>query len=85
MEVRDDVPADNALHLLPLIHVPLPAQGCSYVIISDHSLIRVSSKQCFGSGFSLVSGSVSGIGIQIQIQEGKNDPQNQKKFRNFMF
>ncbi len=31
MEVRDDVPADDALHLLPLIHVPLPAQGCGYV------------------------------------------------------
>jgi hypothetical protein len=32
VEVRDDVPADDALHLLPFIHVPLPAQGCGYVI-----------------------------------------------------
>jgi hypothetical protein len=28
--------------------------------------------QCFGSGFSQVSGSVSGFGIRIRIQEGKN-------------
>jgi hypothetical protein len=38
------------------------------------SVIRVSGKQCFGSGFNQDSGSVSGFGIRILIQEGKNDP-----------
>jgi hypothetical protein len=28
-----------------------------------------------GSGFNRVSGSVSGFGIRIRIQEGNNDPQ----------
>jgi hypothetical protein len=32
-----------------------------------------------GSGFSRVSGSGSVFGIRIRIQEGKNDPQKQKK------
>jgi hypothetical protein len=47
------------------------------------SVIRVSGKQCFliliGSGFNQVSGSVSGFGIRIRIQKGKNYPQKQKK------
>jgi hypothetical protein len=34
-----------------------------------------------GSGFN----QVSGFGIQIRIQEGKNEPQKQKQKRNFMF
>jgi hypothetical protein len=38
-----------------------------------------------GSGFNQVSGSGSAFGIRMRIQEGKNDPQKQKKSRNFMF
>jgi hypothetical protein len=38
-----------------------------------------------GSGFNQVSGSQFGIRIQIQIQEGKNNPQKLKKFGNFLF
>jgi hypothetical protein len=34
-----------------------------------------------GSGFNQVSGSVSGFGIQIRIQEGKNYPQKNKKIQ----
>jgi hypothetical protein len=36
-----------------------------------------------GSEINEASGSGSEIGIRIQ--EGKNDPQNRKKFKNFMF
>jgi hypothetical protein len=48
---------------------------------TKHSLSYVNSmpkhcqKQGCGSGFNRVCGSVSGFGIQIRIQEGKNDPQ----------
>ncbi len=35
--------------------------------------MRHSEPRCFGSGFNQVSG--SGAGIQILIQEGKNDQQ----------
>jgi hypothetical protein len=37
------------------------------------------------SGFSQVSGSGSGLGCEIRIHEGKNDPQKYNKVRNFMF
>jgi hypothetical protein len=37
----------------------------------------------FGSGFNQVSGSKSGFGNRIRIQEGKNDPQKYKKVKKF--
>jgi hypothetical protein len=39
----------------------------------------INKYQCYGYGFYQVSGSVSGFGIRIRIQEGKNDPQKWKK------
>ncbi len=49
------------------------------------------SKQGFGSGSGLDPDSIrsedpeSVFGIRIRFQEGKNDPQSRKKFKNFMF
>jgi hypothetical protein len=69
VEVRDDVPADDALHLLPILHVPLPAQGCGYVfrdylgrvtsfgiefLFFSVLLKRVPFKHCFGSALILL-------------------------------
>jgi hypothetical protein len=39
---------------------------------------RGGGRQGSGSGFKQVSGSGSVFGIQIRIQEGKNDPQSDK-------
>jgi hypothetical protein len=44
---------------------------------------RIEEEAVFGSGFKQVSGSVSGFGIRIRIQEGKNDPQKKKKIKKF--
>ncbi len=58
-----------------------------WVADPDPYWIRIQSGQWIripiGSGFNQVSGSGSVFGIRIQ--EGKNDPQKKKKFRNLMF
>jgi hypothetical protein len=50
----------------------------SVTLRNNHKLVLhkgVFINQCFGSGFNQVSGSVSGFGIRIRIQESKKDPQ----------
>jgi hypothetical protein len=54
-----------------------------HTVEKTHAVFRIR----IGSGFYQVSKSVfeSGFGIQIRIQENKNDPKKRKKLGNFMF
>jgi hypothetical protein len=49
------------------------------ILTGFHAVFRIR----IGSGFNQISGSGSEFGIRIP--EGKNDPQNRKKLKNFMF
>ncbi len=50
-----------------------PTSSPTEIKVATVQLTRLT--QCFGSGFNKVSGSVSGSGFGIRIQEDKNDQQ----------